>query len=205
MKSFTPLTAEQQKLVENNLNLARWTVCRFIDSNETIIGLGFDDLCQEAAFALCKAAATYDDRNAQFKTYAVTVIHNHLIDYCRQISASLKRLPTVSFDAVSSDGKAPALLEFLASEGEEFEENCISKLFAEDFLRRRKEVYHGSANLGIEALELKVLDGYGVTDIAHLYSAKPNLVGAWISKATKKIREDITLAELSALDVENLV
>lgn len=205
MKKHTPLTTEQQCLVEKHLHLARWTVNRFIDCNDAIIGLGFDDLCQEASFALCKAAATYEDGNVQFKTYAITVIHNHLIDYCRQINASLKRLPTISFDAVGSDGKSPALLDYFASEEEVFEDACISKLFVEDFLNRRKDAYHGSANLGIEALELKVLDGYGVTDIAQLYHAKPNLVGAWISKATKKIREDITPAELSSLNVENPV
>ncbi len=205
MKKHTPLTVEQQKLVENHLHLARWTVNRFIGTNEAIVGLGFDDLCQEASFALCKAAATYEDRNVQFKTYAITVIHNHLIDYCRQISAAQKRLPTVSYEAVGSNEKSPALLDFLSTEKEEFEDSSISKLFVEDFLHKRKIAYHGSANLGIEALELKVLDGYGVTDIAHLYNARPNLVGAWISKATKKIREDITPAELSALNVENPV
>ena len=47
------------------------------------------------------------------------------------------------------------------------------------------------------------MDGYGVTDIAKMYQSKPNLVGAWISKATQKIREDMTMSEYTALDVEN--
>ena len=55
----------------------------------------------------------------------------------------------------------------------------------------------------IEALELKVLLGYGVTDIARLYGTKANLVGAWMSKAVKQIRKDLTYAELETLGVEN--
>ena len=47
------------------------------------------------------------------------------------------------------------------------------------------------------------MEEYGVTDIAKLYQTKPNLVGAWISKATKKIREELTAAEYSTLTVEN--
>ena len=63
----------------------------------------------------------------------------------------------------------------------------------------RKGLYTGSARLGVEALELKVLEGYGVTEIARLYDSKPNEVGAWISRAAKKIREDATDGELYAL------
>ena len=56
--------------------------------------------------------------------------------------------------------------------------------------------------MGIEALELKVLGGYGVTDIAKQYKAKPNLVGAWMTRAIKRIRADISREEIDALGVE---
>lgn len=84
-----------------------------------------------------------------------------------------------------------------------FEETSLSKISVEQFFSERKAAYTGCARLGIEALELKVMDEYGVTDIAKLYQTKPNLVGAWISKATKKIREELTAAEYSTLTVEN--
>ena len=64
--------------------------------------------------------------------------------------------------------------------------------------------YKGAARLGIEALELKVLEGYGVTDIAHMYSTKPNLVGAWISRAAKLMREDLTSSEMEILGIEKI-
>ncbi|MFG6351165.1 MAG: hypothetical protein K1W21_05990, partial [Oscillospiraceae bacterium] len=43
---------------------------------------------------------------------------------------------------------------------------------------------------GVEALEWKV-KGLSGADIAQLYGAKPNQVGAWISRATQKIRKDV--------------
>ena len=92
-----------------------------------------------------------------------------------------------------------------APEYARFEEKCLSRIWVNDFLEQRKASYTGCAKLGIEALELKVMDGYGVTDIAKMYQSKPNLVGAWISKATQKIREDMTMSEYAALDVENIL
>ena len=45
------------------------------------------------------------------------------------------------------------------------------------------------ARLGMEALTLKI-KGMCVTDIAKLYQVPPSHVGAWISRATSKLRSD---------------
>lgn len=58
MKFRQPLTSEQQELVEQHTPLIRWTIWKYIDIKETICGLGYDDLYQEGALALCYAAAT---------------------------------------------------------------------------------------------------------------------------------------------------
>ena len=94
MKGDRPLTPEQRVLVEQNMPLVHWTVRRYMDVKENICGLGFEDLCQEGALALCYAAATYVAGKAQFKSYAITVIRNHLLDHCRRIAAQLKNAPT---------------------------------------------------------------------------------------------------------------
>ena len=197
MRELTPLTADQQNLVENHIGLVQWTVNRYIHSDENIVGLAFDDLCQEGAIAMIRAVQTYRAGAASFETFAVTVIRNHLLDYCRKISAGISNLPTISLDALAEESGQ-------TGECEGFEDECISRLMSEKILERRKVKYAGSARLGIEALELKVLEGYGVTDIAALYGEKPNLVGAWISKAAKKLREDVTIGELDASSVEKL-
>ena len=50
-----------------------------------------------------------------------------------------------------------------------------------------KREYSGVAQLGIEALELKIR-GYSGADIARLYHNEPNHVGAWISRAKAKLK-----------------
>ena len=205
MKFDQPLNDAQRALVEDTLPVARWTVRKYIASNENIVGLSLEDLHQEAYLALCGAASTYNDRHAQFSTYAVTVIHNHLIDYCRLIYSGNQNLPTLSIDAPCSADGTSNFLENASAVDDSFEEKCLSRIWVNDFLEQRKASYSGCAKLGIEALELKVIDGYGVTDIAKMYASKPNLVGAWISKATQKIREDMTMSEYAALNVENIL
>ena len=75
----------------------------------------------------------------------------------------------------------------------------LSRIHIKELLAKRKRRYKGAARLGVEALELMVLEGRGVTDIAGCYGAQPNLVGAWVSKAKKRIRSDLTKSELEGL------
>ena len=185
------------------LPIAKWTVRKYITSSKNISGLSYDDLLQEAYLALCGAVMTYHAGQTQFKTYAVTVIRNHLIDYCRRIYQENRNLPTLSLDASGDDGNTLTLLDILPHTEAGFEETSLSKISVEQFFSERKATYTGCARLGIEALELKIMDEYGVTDIAKLYQTKPNLVGAWISKATKKIREELAASEYSTPTVEN--
>lgn len=45
--------------------------------------LEYDDLYQEGCIALWRAAKTYDEQfGAQFHPYTISVIRNHLLDYC---------------------------------------------------------------------------------------------------------------------------
>ncbi len=203
MKIEQPLNDTQRAVVEDMLPIAKWTVRKYITSSKNISGLSYDDLLQEAYLALCGAVMTYHVGKTQFKTYAVTVIRNHLIDYCRRIYQENRNLPTLSLDAPGDDGSSLNLLDTLSHTEADLEESSLSKISVERFFSERRATYTGCARLGIEALELKVMEEYGVTDIAKLYQTKPNLVGAWISKATKKIREELTAAEYSALTVEN--
>lgn len=205
MKAPSPLTVEQQELVEEHIYLTKWFVYYFVNHNDAIVGLSTEDLHQEAAVALCKAASAYDGRNVQFKSFAITVMRNHLMEYCSNIALGTQRLPQTSLDAVITDADLPSLQNTLPCSVGTFEDDFLSNTWTSEFLEQRKHTYQGCAKLGIEALQLKILDGYGVTDIASLYGTKPNLVGAWISKAIKKIREDVTTAELSTLDVEKVL
>ncbi len=199
MKFNKALTAEQQDMVQQHLQLVRWTIREYIDVNESICGLAYDDLYQEGSLALCYAAATYRAGSAQFKTYAVTVIRNHLLEHCRSITAQLKNAPCISLDTPMSQDLPPPADTLMAS-GDEAED-CISQVYISQILEHGKRTYSGVAKLGIEAMELKVM-GYGVTDIAALYQTRPNHVGAWISRAAEKLRNDAMAAELLDIGVE---
>ena len=56
------------------------------------------------------------------------------------------------------------------------------------------EAFLAQHQADIEAMELKI-KGYSGVDIARLYHTKPTHVGAWISRASEKLREDVMNAE----------
>lgn len=76
------LNARQQALVNEYYEYGKTVVVtnfHFADGKELSTGYSLEDAYQEAAVALCIAAANFNaDRGVLFKTYAVTVIRNHL-------------------------------------------------------------------------------------------------------------------------------
>ena len=170
-----------EKRMEQHLNCVHWVIHKFISVNESVCGLEYDDLYQEGCIALWRAAETFDEeRGVQFHSYAISVIRNHLLDYCRKIRST----PTVSLE----DWEAETSRRGAAAwDGD-------SNLYVEQVLEHGKRRYNGVAKLGVEALELKIA-GYSGRDIAELYGVQPNHVGAWIARAAKKLKKDVLLVE----------
>lgn len=201
MKFDFVLTAEQQALVEWNLDLVARTISRYIQTNESVCGMGYDDLYQEGAMALCGAAATYDGVSATFRTYATAFIRNHLIDCCRAATSRQRHISNKTIPPYDADdGEPPPLWEPSGSDGTDA---LIDRMAADALLDRCKKAYSGVARLGIEALEWKI-NGYSSADIARLYGVKPNHVGAWISRAAKKLRKDAAIRDFFPDMVENI-
>ncbi len=166
--------------IEEHLNCVHWVIHNFIRVNESVCGLEYDDLYQEGCIALCRAAESFDEqRGTQFHSYAISVIHHHLLDYCRKIQS--RTAPVVPLEAWNSEAA--------------WDDN--SGLYVEQVLEYGKRTYSGVARLGVEALELKIA-GYSGTDIARLYGVQPNYVGAWISRASEKLKKDVLPVENSA-------
>lgn len=190
MKYDFVLTTEQQALVESHLIVIDKAINLFINTDETVCGLGRSDLYQEGAVALCKAAATYDGKSAKFDTYAITVIRNHLYNCCKAVNTRQRVLPSVSLDVddPDEDGPPPYREPFTPDGVDEL----IGRMDAANLLADCKRRYTGVARLGVEALELKV-KGVSGADIARMYHTTPNNVGAWISRAAQKIRIDIAV------------
>ena len=94
----------QRQRVEDHLALVEQVLRRSIKTNETVDGMGHDDLYQEGCIALCRAAVSYREEMGSFPAYAKVVIRNHLLDRCREIQSVRKNLPLVSLDAFAEMG-----------------------------------------------------------------------------------------------------
>ena len=193
MKYDFILTSEQQVLVEQHMDLVGWIISRHIRTNEGVYGLGRDDLSQEGALALCRAAATYNGTSAQFSTYAVAVIRNHLLDCCKAANIQQKHLCSLPVGSGFADDEHPPSIPEPSVEDKT--DSLIDQIDMSALLAHYKREYSGVAQLGIEALELKIR-GYSGADIARLYHTEPNHVGAWISRAKAKLEKDGALRHL---------
>lgn len=175
------LAHEQQSLIEQNLSVVHWVIVESINVNEHSYGLGYDDLFQEGCIHLCHAAATYDPSLAKFSTYAKQVVRNGLISYCRSIYSEQRhfsRLEVGSRGELISDGDILDITDRFSAH--------LSHLETLSVLESVKQEYRGVTYRGIEALELKI-QGYRITDIATAYKVPVSHVGAWISRAKKKL------------------
>lgn len=188
---MTQLNKIQQELVEQNLAVVHWVINDHIHVNPTICGLEYNDLFQEGCLYLCKAAVDYeDDGRAQFVTYAKKVIRNGLLSYCRRACRQKSlcgRLMIGEHGELTAGGKVltPQMDEFISK---------TSLVETLSLLDACKKDYDGVSRLGIEALSLKI-QGMRVSDIAELYHVPPSHVGAWISRASSKLRSSAHFAK----------
>lgn len=180
------LNKRQQELVENNLSIVKFAIHKNIIVNDSLYGFEYDDLYQEGCIWLCKAALSFNEsRNIQFATYAEKVVINGLRTYCRLMCGRQKHHISVPLHA-EPDVEDFSLEQFPA-------ENTIKAFLEEQdillLLQSCKRQYTGTARLGIEAIEWKI-KGFSGAEIAKMYDVKPNLVGAWISRAAARLKQN---------------
>jgi len=170
------LTSEQQKLVEENLDLPDILLRTKIHPNETIRGMEFDELYQCGCLALCRAAATYD-YSTKFRTYSSRVVYNAMIDQYR--TAQKHYGNTLSYDTAVGDEEDSHSIFLQASDAVD---DTIFAGELTNLLDEAKKTSKGAVLKGIEAFELQ-LKGYSGVEIARMYGVKNNNVTSWISKA----------------------
>ena len=182
------LNDSQRRLAEQNLQVVPKAIHRHIIVNETLFGFEYDDIYQEGCIWLCKAAASFrPELRVPFDAYAEKVVANGLRTYCRLMYGRQKRSRCIPLDADSNIARL--FLEQTPSPAYHQEEEMLAQMDAARLLHHMKREYSGTARLGIEAIELK-LKGYSGKEIAAMYGVKPNLVGAWISRAKQKLRKN---------------
>nr|WP_300661213.1 sigma-70 family RNA polymerase sigma factor [uncultured Acetatifactor sp.] len=183
MKKKIRLTPDQKKLVENHLSIVHWIIRENISVNDSIYGFEYDDLYQEGCIWLCHAAASYNAGLAKFPTYAKKVVRNGLLSYCRKMYAEQKHFIRLAENENGEllngcpAGHRPDTFTFRTGTMEVLE---LLTSTAKDF--------RGVSKLGTEALALKV-QGFATSEIAARYHAPPSHVGAWISRASQKLRD----------------
>ncbi len=182
------MNSQERELVEKHLYLVRNTVLGTISINESIQGLGYDDLYQTGCEALCHAALKYrEDAGASFHTFACMVIKNCLISHCRKVAKT--QAPLEYMDAPQVSGSDLTFADTLADKNY----HALSDTDTFFFLSEAEKRYSGIARKGIDALALKCRGHTGV-EIAALYGVPPNHVAAWISRASQKLRKDLQAA-----------
>lgn len=110
------MSRKEIKLVEEHLYLVRNIVLGCMTLNESIQGLGYDDLYQTGCEALCHAAQNYrEDGGAAFATFANTAIRNYLFSHCRRITRIQK--PLKYLEEPVEDGSRLTYADSLPDEG----------------------------------------------------------------------------------------
>ena len=192
------LNKKQQLLVESNLSVVKYAIHKNIIVNDSLYGFEYDDLFQEGCIWLCKAAVSFDEsRDIKFTTYAEKVVANGLRTDCRLMCGKQKHHVSLPSAETDMDGFS---LEQLPAE------DPLDKIFEEQdvllLLQGCKCQYTGTARLGIEAIEWKI-KGLSGAEIARMYGVKPNLVGAWISRAAARLKQNETFMQYFNRAVEN--
>ena len=182
------LNDSQRRLAEQNLNIVSRVIYRHIIVNETLVGFEYDDLYQEGCIWLCKAAASFQTgKGVPFTAYAEKVVANGLRTHCRLMGGKQKW--SCCIPLYSDSDILRSTLEQIPDITYQ-EDGMLTDMDVMQLLHRLKRQYTGTARLGIEAIELKV-KGYSGKEIAAMYGVKPNLVGAWISRAKQKLRQNL--------------
>ena len=152
--------------------------------NESVYGLGYEELMQEGYLLLCRAAVSYDPQFGAFEPYAKKVIYNGLISHCRKVYQYESR-----FSALKTDEQGdPLPLPDEHSESDTFAQR-VEMIEILDLLSFYAQQYRGTTKRGIEALSWKI-QGMTISEIAEALQLPPSHVGAWISKAKFALRRN---------------
>lgn len=178
------LSHTQQQTVLEHLYLVPQVIRTRIRKNESVYGLGFEELMQEGYLFLCRAAVSYDPRSGAFEPYAKKVIYNGLISHCRKVYQYESRFSLLKADEQGN----PLPLPDNHFEADTFAQR-VEMIELLDLLSFYAQQYRGTTKRGIEAMSWK-MQGMSISEIADALQIPPSHVGAWISKAKMALRRN---------------
>ena len=176
--NLTPL--EVEALVEDNLNLVWWIVNSYMTTAEKIWGLRPRTCSKRAVSGFSTRRGRMTPQRAKFSTFVTTVIRNGIIAHHRR-----SRFHTPATGSLDDDANA-----ILRRAG--MHDDLEARFSEADTLALLESAKRGCSGItlrGIEALELRA-QGLTNVDIAELLGVPRNYVGAWISRAKKRLLAD---------------
>lgn len=180
------MTEQEKIMVIDNLDVVRNTIMSTITRNESVQGMGYDDLFQTGCEALCHAAMNYQTgKGASFRTFASLVIRNRLLSHCRVVNRL--QAPLEYLEEPLHDAEGATLGDTLvcaATDTQKIEDLDMIRL-----LWDARKNYKGITQKGIDALWMRCM-GHTSMEIASYYGVRPNHISAWISRAGSKLRND---------------
>lgn len=132
-----------------------------------------EDLCQEGRMALYRAAMSYDEKSAQFSTYAITCMTNAMITFSKKYKAQ---------NVGKAYGVSPEDVTDESSEG------VISSVELEELLSR--DGFAGLSEYERCVMSMR-LSGYKVGEIAKRLEKKPKSVENTLFRARQKLKKHI--------------
>ena len=178
------LSPAQQQTVLDHFYLVPHVIRTRIRNNESVYGLGYEELMQEGYLLLCRAAVSCDPQSGHFVPYAKKAIYNGLISHCRKVYQYESRFSPLMADEQGN----PLPL---------YDNNFKADTFAQrvemiellDLLSFYAHQFRGTTKRGIEALAWK-MRGMSISEIAETLQIPPSHVGALISKAKSALRRN---------------
>jgi RNA polymerase sporulation-specific sigma factor len=135
------MTEEQQKMVEDNINLARYMTNKWLKGG--VRNFDYDEIFSMFSFALCKAARTFDpNKGAKFATYAGRCMENELkMAFRKRGNQSRNGTDIYLSEVLTEDNEGnPASLEGLLSNDDHLKYNEILDIMcAKDALGMLKD------------------------------------------------------------------
>lgn len=180
----TALSPQRKQLVSEHLHLVPQVVRSKIRRNESVYGLGNEELLQEGYLLLCKAAISFNPQSGEFEPYARKVIYNGLVSHCRKVYQHERRFSSLDTD----DQGCPLPSPEYSFTADTFAHR-VEMIEVLDLLSFYAQQHRGTTKRGIEALSQKI-QGASVSDIANAWGIPPSHVGAWISKAKTALCRD---------------
>ena len=174
---MTRMTDYQRDLVEEHMHIVDRVIGKHFDVKGGAY-MSFEDLYQTGCEALCRAAMQYQPARGAFYALAYKCVYNALIDYCRKVNTSLRRMTVKDFWALERCCEAhPSFTATVI--------RADTLMFLGEYAKR----YTGIAQKGIEAMMMKQY-GYTSREVAEHFGTTVNNVNAWISRARAKLRKE---------------